>query len=95
VKVETPILLATLLMFKAKTVADLVDFRNHPKAEHPRRQYAFTLFLPNQPNINLKTSEARKLLGIKWYRCIVSEEDINRFGRQESILDAHTDGDIS
>jgi hypothetical protein len=91
VPVGTPVLLAALSISKAKAVAELIDLRNHPKAERPRRQKAFTLFIPDQPHIDLKSRSARDCLGIKWFRCTISDDDLCRFGGQESILDAHTD----
>jgi hypothetical protein len=91
VPVGTPVLIAIMSISEANAVAELVDLRNHPRAERPRRQKAFTLFVPDQPQIDLKSRSARERLGLKWFRCTVTEKDLRRFGGKESILDAHTD----
>lgn len=91
VLVGTPVLLAAMSISKASAIADLVDLRKHPRAERPRRQKAFTLFVPDEPDIDLKSRSARDRLGLKWFRCTVTDKDLRRFGGQESILDAHTD----
>jgi len=87
----TEVLLAALPVTKARAVADLKDLRHHPKAERPRRQHAFTLFVPGQPGIDLKSPATRKQLGVKWFKCTVTGADIAQFGGQGAILDAHTD----
>jgi hypothetical protein len=91
VSAGTPVLFAAMSISKTNAAVELVDLRNHPRAERPRRQEAFTLFVPDQPQIDLKSRAARERLGIQWFKCTVTEDDLSRFGGKESILDAHTD----
>jgi hypothetical protein len=87
----TKVLLAALEVAKARGKADLQDLRQHPKAERPRRQHAFTAYVLDQPGIDLKSQAARQELGVKWFGCTVTSDDLTQFGGQHSILDAHTD----
>ena len=68
---------------------DLQDLRNHPKAERPRRQSAFTFHHNHFPN--LKADECIEKLGIRWYRFKLQQRDKDAFGANYDLLDAHTD----
>jgi hypothetical protein len=87
----TKVLLAALEVAKARHNADLRDLRQHTKAERPRRQHAFTVYVADQPGIDLKSQAARRDLGLKWFGCTVTAADVSQFGGQHAILDAHTD----
>jgi hypothetical protein len=87
----TKVLLAALKVSTARGKAEVRDLRNHPKAERPRRQHAFTLFVPDFPGIDLKSSAAREDLGVQWFECTVTRADLAQFGGQGAILDARTD----
>jgi hypothetical protein len=87
----TKVLLAALEVVMARGQAEFRDLREHPNAERPRRQSAFTLFVPEQPRIDLKSPAVRQRLGVRWFECTVTRADRAQFGGQGAILDAHTD----
>jgi hypothetical protein len=69
--------------------ADLQDLRNHPKAERPRRQSAFTF--SHYRFRNLKAAECPDGIGIRWYRFKLQSRDKDVFGANHGLMDARTD----
>lgn len=68
---------------------ELQDLTNHPSANRPRRQRAFT-FATNR-FVDIKTSEAAAELGIRWYRFTLQQSDRVAFRQRNDLLDAHSD----
>lgn len=67
----------------------IIDLTQHPTAERPRRQSAYTFF--HQKYLNLKDEECVKDLNLKWFAFTLTQEDRKNYHKDLGLLDAHTD----
>lgn len=67
----------------------LIDLRNHPKADRPRRQHAFGIFHNNYTD--LKDERCIAELKSIWFGFTLTDSDKDIFQSKSWILEAHTD----
>jgi len=69
----------------------LVDLRDHPTAERPKRQQAFVITDPEREHRDLKNPDTITTCGIHWARFVMTELDLEAFRPDPWLLDAHSD----
>jgi hypothetical protein len=69
----------------------LVDLRDHPKADRPRRQQALVITDPERVYRDLKNPDTVAACGIHWARFVMTDSDRAEFNPDPWLLDGHSD----
>jgi hypothetical protein len=69
----------------------LVDLRDNPKADRPRRQRAWVITDPDRVHRDLKHPDTVAACDIHWAQFVMTDSDLEAFGPDPWLLDAHSD----